>query len=151
MLWIPLFYFFVKYQFSCFSSLQSNHEMHKYVTRNDMSKYQKPRNKMSTKISLSVYPRKLITDDTTGLHNNSKVVLHVVINLYFTAAFLNMGVLRATTVLILIAVQLFACVAIDICYAPKSQLYYGSECRYVWYYGDSQLHLYETSTHINMV
>ena len=96
-----------------------------------MSKYQKPRNKISTKISLSVYPRKLIKDDTTGLHNNSKTetVLHVVINLYFTAAFMNMGILRTTTILIVIAVSLFSCVASYSCYAPLN--FWGSECRYV--------------------
>ena len=96
-----------------------------------MSKYQKPRNKISTKISLSVYPRKLIKDDTTGLHNNSKAetVLHVVINLYFIAAFMNMGVLRTTTVLIVIAVSLFSCVASNSCYAPP--FIWGRECKYV--------------------
>jgi hypothetical protein len=108
-----------------------------YVTRDDMSKYQKPRNKISAKISLSVYPRKL-----TGLHSNSKakavfqnfifdiyVFITYSLTLYFTAAFMNMGVLQTTTVLIVIAVSLFSCVASNSCYAPP--YFWGSECRYV--------------------
>jgi hypothetical protein len=111
--------------------IKPRNALNTYVARDAMSKYQKPRNKISTKISLSVYPRKLIKDDTTGLHNNSKTetVLHVVINLYFTAAFMNMGVLRTTTVLIVIAVSLFSCVASHSCYAPPN--FWGSVCRYV--------------------
>jgi hypothetical protein len=60
------FIFFVKYQFSWFFFFIIK-PRNTYVTRDDMSKYQQSRNKISTKISLSVYPRKL-----TGLHNNSK-------------------------------------------------------------------------------
>jgi hypothetical protein len=76
------FIFFVKYQFSCFFFFIIK-PRNTYVTRDDMSKYQQSRNKISTKISLFVYPRKL-----TGLYNNSKakaVLLLLSISSYIPA------------------------------------------------------------------